>query len=97
MSNAKAAKSEAGYRPHPMDVTRKLKALHTQSKQIHSSSTDTDSNLLNASLITVAAVEEAQGPPLPEGVSPSAGCTNCNSSLSFAGAAAKKHEVGNNM
>lgn len=38
-----------------------------------------------------------KGQPYPAGVEPTAGCTECKSSLSFAGAAAKKYAVGTQM
>lgn len=41
--------------------------------------------------------DKYKGQPYPAGVEPSAGCTECKSSLSFAGAAAKKYAVGTQM
>lgn len=41
--------------------------------------------------------DKYKGQPYPAGVEPTAGCTECKSSLSFAGAAAKKYAVGTQM
>jgi hypothetical protein len=38
-----------------------------------------------------------KGQPYPAGVEPTAGCTECKSSLNFSGAAAKKYAVGTQM
>lgn len=44
-----------------------------------------------------AVISKASGPALPAGVEASAGCKQCKSSLSFAGAEAKKYAVGTQM